>query len=307
VSERSLRGERVLVTGASGFIGGHLVNRLVSAGAEVHGVAREARSTGDVVWWQADLSDEEAADRIVEASRPSLVYHLAGAVTGGRDLSAVGPSVRDTLGSAVHVLTAAARHGTGRVVLAGSLEEPDTGDPFPVSPYAAAKAAAASYAGYFRAVHGLPVVVLRVFMVYGPGQRDRTKLVPSVIDALLRGDRPAVSSGLRPVDWIHVEDVADAFLAAGTAPEAPGEPIDVGTGRMATVREVVELLVRLVDPALEARFGASPDRPFERVVAADARRTEEALGWRAAIPLEAGLRDTVRWFADRRTTASLTT
>ena len=307
MSERSLRGERVLVTGASGFLGGHLLNRLVSAGAEVHGVSREARSTGDVVWWQADLSDEEAADRIVEASRPSLLYHLAGAVSGSRDLAAVGPSLRDTLGSTIHVLTAAARHGTGRVVLAGSLEEPDAGDAFPVSAYAAAKAAAASYAGYFRAVHGLPVVALRVFMVYGPGQRDRTKLVPSVIDALRRGEPPAVSSGLRPVDWVHVDDVAGAFLAAGIAQEAPEEPVDVGTGRLVTVREVVEQLVRLVDPALEARFGAIPDRPFERVRAAEARRTEDVMGWRATIRLEDGLGDTVRWEADRQTSASLTT
>jgi UDP-glucose 4-epimerase len=307
VSERSLRGERVLVTGASGFIGGHVVDRLVSAGAEVHAVSRQEQPSRGIVWWRGDLSEEGAADRILEDCRPSLVYHLAGAVTGSRHLSAVGPSLRDTLGSTVHVLTAAARSGTGRVVLAGSLEEPGPDDPFPVSPYAAAKAAAASYAGYFRAVHGLPVVVLRVFMVYGPGQQDRTKLVPSVIDALLRGDRPAVSSGVRPVDWVHVGDVADAFLAAGAAPEAPEEPIDVGTGRMATVREVVEELVRLVDPALEVRFGAIPDRPFERVLAADARRTEEVLGWRAAIPVEDGLRDTVRWFADRRASASLAT
>ncbi len=307
MSERSLRGERVLVTGASGFIGSRVVDRLVSAGAEVHAVSREEQPSGGIVWWRGDLSEDGAADRILEDCRPSLVYHLAGAVTGSRDLSAVVPSLRDTLGSTIQVLTAATRHGAARVVLAGSLEEPGPGDPFPVSPYAAAKAAATSYAAYFRAVQGLPVVVLRVFMVYGPGRQDRTKLVPSVIEALLRGDRPAVSSGVRPVDWIHVEDVAGAFLAAGVAPEAPDEPVDVGTGHLTTVREVVEQLVRLVDPALEARFGAIPDRPFERVVAADARRTEEVLGWRAAIPLENGLRDTVRWFADRRASASLTT
>jgi nucleoside-diphosphate-sugar epimerase len=259
------------------------------------------------VWWRGDLSQDGVADRIIGESRPSLVYHLAGAVTGSRALEAVGPSVRDTLGSTVHVLTAAARHGAGRVVLAGSLEEPGPDDPFPVSPYAAAKAAASTYARFFRAVHGLPVVVLRVFMAYGPGQADRTKLVPSVIEALLRGERPAVSSGIRPVDWVHVDDVARAFLAAGLVPEAPEEPIDVGTGRLVMVREVVERLVRMVEPALEARFGAIPDRPFERIGAADAGRTEQVLGWRVSIPLEEGLRDTVRWYTDRRASAALTT
>lgn len=293
-----LHARRVLVTGASGFIGSHLCRRLVDAGAVVHGVSRSARPQGASAshWWTIDLAEPDACDALVRTVEPDVILHLAGHVTGSRGLDAVAPTLRANLVVTVDLLTAAAVHGVRRIVLTGSLEEPGPHDRAPSSPYAAAKWAGSAYARMLHDLHALPVVILRVFMVYGPAQRDTLKLVPYVIRSLLRGVSPELSDGRRPVDWIYVDDVVAAFAAAAVAPDIDGATIDVGTGRLTTIRDVVEQLARLVDPAVPLQFGARPNRAGERVVAADTAQAELLLGWRAATGLRDGLQRTVDWY-----------
>jgi UDP-glucose 4-epimerase len=143
------------------------------------------------------------------------------------------------------------------------------------------------------------VVLLRIFMVYGPGQRDEKKLVPYVITSLLRDESPALSNGTRPVDWVYVDDVVDALLASAGAPGAVGETIDVGSGTLTPVREVVDEIVRLMRPSVELRFGAVPERPNERVRVADAERAGALLDWAPRTSLEHGLAATVDWYTTR--------
>jgi UDP-glucose 4-epimerase len=164
----------------------------------------------------------------VELVRPHVIFHLAGWVTGSRDVSAVVPALNETLNTTVHVLVSARRHGCERVLLAGSMGEPEVGAS-PSSPYAAAKAAGKLFANLFAELYRLPVVYLRVFMAYGPGQADLTKLVPYVALSLLRGESPRLSRGRRRVDWIYVDDVVDGMLAAAQSDLVPGVTIDLGT------------------------------------------------------------------------------
>jgi nucleoside-diphosphate-sugar epimerase len=288
---------RALVTGAAGFIGSALCKRLLAAGAEVHGVSRVPRRPVDGLrWWTADLSNDEAALGIMREVRPDVVFHLASHVSGDRGLGAVTRTLRDNLVTSVNLLTAAAECGGPRVVLAGSMEEPDRDDPAPSSPYAAAKTATSAYARLFDQLYGLPVVNLRVFMVYGPGQRDGTKLVPYVIDSLLRGEAPELSSGRREVDWIYVDDVVAAFVAAADAEKASGTTLDVGSGELVSIRSLVEQIVPLVGGDARPVFGALPDRPGERPRLADVVPGRETIGWEPATPLDIGLARTVEWF-----------
>jgi UDP-glucose 4-epimerase len=288
---------RALVTGASGFIGGRLCQRLLSEGAEVHAISRRPQTDEAVHWWQGDLGDADSVASTLERIRPEVVYHLAGYVSGSRAIEAVLPSLRDNLVSAVNVLVAATRVGSS-VVLAGSQEEPEPSaeDPVPASPYAAAKLAVGSFARLLHALYGLQVVNLRIFMVYGPGQHDRAKLVPYVITSLLQGEQPKLSSGTRPVDWVYVDDVVDAFVAAPSREELAGESVDVGTGELVTIRAIVERIVETVGAGVEPDFGALPERPLEIVRAADAERTKDLLGWQPRTPLAEGLRATVDWY-----------
>jgi UDP-glucose 4-epimerase len=298
---RSLGGQRALVTGASGFIGSRLGDRLLEAGATVHAASRSERASADVRWWATDVSDPEAARALVREVEPDLIFHLASHVSGSRDLDAVLPTVRANLLSSVNLLLAAAEVGCSRFLLAGSLEEPDAEDrdPVPVSPYAAAKFAAGAYARMFHRLHGVPVVLLRIFMVYGPGQRDETKLVPHVITSLLRGESPALSNGTRPVDWVFVDDVVEALVTAAGTPTVVGETVDVGSGTLTPIRAVVDEIVRLMQPSTEPRFGALPDRPNERIRVADVERTRALLGWAPGTTLTDGLADTIDWYTTR--------
>lgn len=296
-----LRGARVLVTGASGFIGRRLCRRLAEAGARVHATSRSGELAGEELEGRSrgDLAEEGFARSLVEEARPELVFHLASRVTGSREPEAVLPTFRANLASTVNLLVAVRDAGCRRLVLAGSMEEAEPGagggPAVPASPYAAAKGAASAYARMFHGLYGLPVVTARLFMVYGPGQRDLGKLVPHVTVSLLGGERPRLSSGGRPVDWIYVDDAVAGLAALATAPGIEGERLDLGSGELVTVREVAERLAaiaRSAGAAAELGLGELPDRPLETVRRADVERTRELTGWRPAVPLDQGLRRT---------------
>jgi UDP-glucose 4-epimerase len=299
--EDAFAGQRVLVTGAAGFIGTALCQRLWDLGATVHGVSRRPQNRTEVLWWTTDLAEQGTADRVIGESQPDLIFHLASHVTGTRDLDAVMPTVRSNLLTTINVLTAACNAGGPRVVLAATSHEPSPEDPddVPCSPYAAAKTAAADYTRMFHALYGLSVVSVRVLMAYGPGQWDGTKLVPYVANCLLRGERPKLSSGNQEIDWIYVDDVVDAFLRAGRSDDAEGQTIDVGSGELVTARTVVNELVRLTGCEVQPIFGALPDRPMERRRVADTARTRRLIGWEPSTTLKTGLARTVQWFRDR--------
>ena len=293
-------GKRVLVTGGGGFLGSHLCVALAALGAEVHAVGRTTplAAVESPRWYARDLSSMSAVDEVVRASRPDVVFHLAGHAVGSRELDVVLPSMQSELILTLNVLTTVAQRGTGRLVLTGSLEEPVAQPAVPSSPYAAAKWAATGFARMFHLLYATPVVIARPFMTYGPGQRI-DKLVPQVIRSLLRGEAPKVSSGRRMVDWVYVDDLMRGLLLAGVRAGIEGDEFDLGSGQLVSVRAVVEQLVRATGSTIAAQFGALPDRRYEVERRADAASTRTRLGWEAETSLEDGLQRTVDWYRGR--------
>lgn len=294
-------GTRVLLTGGSGFIGRHLLARLDACGAEIHATTRGAApALLPSTWHTLDLADAAAVDALVEKVKPEVVFHLASHVAGSRDLSLVLPTFLGNLASTVYLMSALARvGGCSRFVQAGSLEEPEEAEAVPASPYAAAKLGATAYVRMFHHLYGLPIVIARLFMVYGPGPQDEKKLVPYTIKSLLRGETPSFSSGVRPVDWVYVEDVADGLLRLATAEGLVGGRVDLGRGELFTVRQVVEELFRQLAPDKTPSFGGLGDRPSEQVRSADHAATAARLGWAPPTPLAEGLRRTIAYFGSR--------
>jgi nucleoside-diphosphate-sugar epimerase len=195
-------------------------------------------------------------------------------------------------------LTAAAESGCSRIVLAGSSEEPRTfnNNTFPCSPYAAAKWASNIYGRMFYQLFRAPVVIPRIFMTYGPKQKDLQKLVPYVACRLLRGETPTLSSGRRLADWIYVEDVVEGLLRAAVAPGIEGCTFDLGSGALVSVRGIVEQIVKIVGGGVTPEFNVLPDRPFEQERAADTCFLSDRLGFQPGIALKQGLESTVAWY-----------
>ncbi|MBZ0298077.1 MAG: SDR family NAD(P)-dependent oxidoreductase [Anaerolineae bacterium] len=292
-----LRGKVVLVTGANGFIGHHLCHQLLQHQVELHGLSRSKRHWHEdgVEWWQCDISDEPTLEDVFAETRPDYVFHLASKVTGSRSQDVIVPTLHANFLSTINLLNLVGKYKCKRIVLAGSLEEPQRNE-IPASPYAAAKAASSAYARMFHALYQTPVVMARLFMVYGPAQRDVKKLIPYVTLELLRGGVPKLSSGKRPVDWIYVKDVVDGLLKCALAPGIDGKTVDLGSGELVTIYDLVMQLAQIIhaDPSLD--FGALPERPFEQVRAANIDQTYELIGWKPQTSLEEGLRKTVDYY-----------
>lgn len=298
----NLANQKVLVTGASGFIGSHLCQRLVATGAVVHAVSRIPRSSlfENLHWWAADLTRIDRVRQLFESIRPDIIYHLASYVMGAPNLEHVLPTFHANLQTSVNLLTVAAEKGCRRLVLTGSLAEPELGkgEHFPSAPYAAAKWASSGYGRMFHALYGVPVVLVRVYMVYGPAQRDLSKLIPYTTVSLLQGKNPKVTSGERLIDWIYVSDVVDAYLALAEVAGVEGSTLEIGSGKLVPIREIVNKVAEIVDSGVDVYFGALPDRPMEPIRAADVLQTYQKIGWEPATALSPGLERTIHWYRE---------
>jgi UDP-glucose 4-epimerase len=297
-----LAGATALVTGASGFIGAHLSARLVESGCRVHAVSRSEghQRDGGPAWHRRDLTQASVVRDLVLETQPDYVFHLASHVMGAPDIAHVLPAFHANLQTTVNLLTACVEVPCRRVVLMGSLVEPDVGDErVPSSPYAAAKWAASDYGRMFHRLYGLPVSIARAFMVYGPAQPDTQKLIPNSIGKWLRGERVKIGNGERLIDWVYVEDVVAGLLAMAGASRIDGESVDLGSGTLISTRELVLTLKALMSADAEVEFGAASDRPHEPIRKANVAKSGLQIGWRPQVDLAEGLKRTIEWYAAR--------
>jgi NAD dependent epimerase/dehydratase len=313
-----LSGVRVLVTGADGFIGSHLAERLVAEGADVRAFCLY-NSRGSAGWLdEAPVETREAIDirlgdirdaRFVEAAMDGVevVFHLAALIAIPYSYTAAESFVDTNVRGTLNVLEAGRRTGVRRIVHTSTSEVYGTPDVLPIrethplsaqSPYAATKLAADQLALSFQMSHGLPVVVLRPFNTYGPRQSDRAVL-PTMIRQLLDG-RAEIRLGRLDTrrDLTFVADTVDGFVRAATADDVVGRTIQLGTGRAETIGELVEIARRLIGSDATVVTDPSRLRPDASEVMAllsDPSLARELLGWEAGTGLERGIAATIEW------------
>ena len=301
----SWKGERVLITGATGFIGQRLVRRLVDAEALVYAGVAPDDSPEQVAGLPApahrlvfDLCDAEAVQEAVVKSTPQVVIHLAAVgVTNSNIDSALALTVN--AGGVLHLLEALREREVRRVVLVGTCHEYGNRETVegldPFNAYGASKVAAWAFGRMYWRAYGLPVVVVRPFQVYGPGQPKRT-LVPAAIRVALAGEDFPTTPGEQRRDFVYIDDVIAGMLAAAMSSGIEGCSLDLGTGQTHAVREVVERIWAMTGARGRILVGALPYRPgVVMSLIADADRTAELVGWRAQVELDAGLRRTIDW------------
>jgi nucleoside-diphosphate-sugar epimerase len=288
---------KILVVGASGFLGRPLVRRLVNLDAEVTAVSRNPPAEADHTKWIAgDASDAAQMARLFERTRPDIVYILTSDSRGGPDLDFVQTGIRNDVVATINILVEATKHKCRHVVLTGSLDEPDgtAGSATPCTPYGAAKWVIGGYARMFMRLYGTPISILRPMMTYGPGQKNY-KVIPSVIQALLQDQPARLGSGKRLVDWVYIDDVVEAFVRTAAC-TALNETIDLGSGTLVSVRDCALLIGGFIGRSHLLEFDPARDRPYEEVKAADTHPAAERLGWRATTALSDGLKRTIAAF-----------
>ena len=301
----SLSSQRIAVTGATGFIGMHLLHALHRAGADIVAIIPTTRKPErlQTLPFPVELILVDDIANIGHAIRQAAaryVIHLNGHITTERSLRSIQQTLEWNLLSTLSLLTACAEISTERVILMGSCEEYgqdvapfDTAlAPDPSSPYGASKAAATAYARMFTNSFKLPTVVLRPSVVYGPGQSPRM-LISMVMRALAEGRVIDVTEGRQTRDFLYVDDLADAILLALTTPNIEGQIWNLGSGEVVTVRDCLQRIERITGVHGLVDYGgrAYIDREIFRYEI-NIEPTCAAFHWRPAIMLDEGLRRT---------------
>ncbi len=319
----SYRGKRVLVTGADGFIGSHLAERLVQEGADVRAFCiynsrgswgwldhspAEVKSSLDILL--GDIRD----GRFVENACKDIeiVFHLAALIAIPYSYQAPESFVDTNVRGTLNVLEGVRKARVGRLVQTSTSEVYGTPASTPIrethplnaqSPYAATKVAADQLALSFHRTFETPVVVLRPFNTYGP--RQSTRAVTATILAQLLEGKQEVQLGRLDTrrDLTFVSDVVDGFLRAGATPGLEGEVIQLGTGRAVAIRQLFETACRVVGVTARVQEDPRrirPDASEVLVLESDPSYAQARLGWKANVTLEDGLERTARWLRDHR-------
>jgi NAD dependent epimerase/dehydratase len=314
-----LSGKRVLVTGAGGFIGSHLTERLVELGAITRAAIRyssnanrgwlaESPHLDDIDIVTIDITDRDTVRKAM--SDVEIVFHLAALIGIPYSYDAPLSYVRTNIEGSVNVFRAALEEGIERVVHTSTSEVYGTAQYTPIderhplqgqSPYSASKIAADKEAEAFFRSYGLPVVTVRPFNTYGPRQSARAVIPTIVSQALAR--QPIRLGNLTPTrDLNFVLDTVEGFCLAGVERAAVGATLNLGTGQEISIGDLARKICTLMEVDLEVEQVEERVRPglseVERLCA-DARLARSVLGWTPAHTLETGLRQTIKWISER--------
>lgn len=313
-----LENKRVLVTGAGGFIGSHLAERLVKEGAQVRAMVHY-NALGSWGWLDhSDLTEgmEVYPGDITDAGSVArafvdieIVFHLAALIAIPYSYLAPASYVRTNVEGILNVLNAARQQGAERVVHTSTSEVYGTAQTVPISeshalqgqsPYSASKIAADKMAEAYYCSFEVPVVTVRPFNTFGPRQSARA-VIPTIITQLLSGGGLNLGN-LHPTrDLNYVENIVDGFLAAAQTDKALGRTVNLGSGKEISIADLAQLIGKLAEVPVEINQEERRLRPeaseVERLMA-DNRLAKELLGWEPRISLKQGLQQTISWIGE---------
>lgn len=308
----SWKGKRVLVTGGGGFIGSHLVKRLLDEGAQVHILLK----THSAPWrikdrldqvgiHTSDLTDLDSLSPIVSHINPQIVFHLAALVDTSRSWDLVAPMVKNNIVETITLLTSLRQCNLDVFIYTGSSEEyGDAPSPIsecqresPLSPYSFSKVAGTYCCQMAAKIFDLPLTVVRPFPTYGPFQKG-AMFIPSAIRELLLRQEFKMSQGEQRREFNYVGDMVEAYLKVALCPGAAGgEVINLGNGIPYKVGEVVEIIKGLINGETTVRRGALSYRKGEGMECfCNNQKLVELTGWMPKVSLAEGLRITVEWY-----------
>src|SRR3989344_6686747 len=302
--------KEVIVTGAGGFIGASLTRKLVFQGWRGHVLVREQR----VLWRLEDLQQKIVVDRgvlekpkilsrLMRSLQPRYVYHLAtyGAYPSQQD---VGKMIKTNIEYTNVLFKSLIDIQVKAIVVAGSSSEygkkeksmRESDMPEPNNFYGSTKAAQTYLSLVAAKTHSLPIVVLRLFNVYGPYE-EKGRLVRSVIESVLAKKEIHLATGKEARDLVYVDDVVNAFIHASQKKVVGGEIFNIGTGRQTTIHSLAKKVIELTGISVPIILGVYPGREWDTYHwKADVTKSQRTLGWKAKYDVEKGLKKTILWY-----------
>jgi dolichol-phosphate mannosyltransferase len=303
--------KRVLITGASGFVGANLARRLLRDEHEIHALLHSQHGSWRIASIRdhirshiTDLTNLEDLMRIVRGIRPDWVFHLAayGAYSSQSELAKM---VSTNIVGTINLVNVCLATGFEAFVNTGSSSEygftdhaPSESEALnPNSHYAVTKASATLFCRFTARTRHVHLPSLRLYSVYGPYE-EPSRLIPALIMRGLRGELPPLVNPEVARDYVYVDDVSEAYILAATSPtREQGAVFNVGTGVQTSLHEAVEIAQNVLGISQKPSWGTMPNREWDtNVWVADKTKIERELGWRARVALEEGFRKTVDWF-----------
>jgi NAD dependent epimerase/dehydratase len=312
-----LVGSKVLVTGADGFIGSHLAESLVQAGAKVRGLVYY-NSFGSKGWLDGsalgkdmeliagDVRDGAQMQQLVRGV--DIVFHLAALIAIPYSYRAAASYVQTNVEGTLNIVQAARDQGNVRVLHTSTSEVYGTARKVPIgedhplhpqSPYSASKIAADAMAMSFHLAHDLPLTIVRPFNTYGPRQSARA-VIPTIITQILNGKRRIKLGSLSPTrDFNYVSDTCAGFLALAECDDALGKTVNIGSDTEISVGDTARLIARTIGTEIEIECDEERLRPANSEVErlhCDNSLIRALTGFEPRVGIEEGLTKTVNWF-----------
>lgn len=312
---------KVLVTGADGFIGSHLTEKLAKEGAHVRAFVYY-NSFGRWGWLDETdsalkknieifLGDIRDSNRVFEAVEgQEMVFHLASLIAIPYSYHAPDSYVQTNIGGTLNILNACRKVGMHRIIHTSSSEVYGTAQYVPIdekhplqgqSPYSATKIGADMLAESFYRSFNLPVTIIRPFNTYGPRQSARA-VIPTIISQLFLGEKKIKLGALLPTrDFNYVADIVSGFLNIALCDKAIGHVINIGSGQEISINDLAKTIMKVTsieaDIVCENERLRPPNSEVNRLLC-DATRAREWAGWTPQYSLEQGLTETARWVRD---------
>lgn len=313
--------QKVLVTGAAGFIGSHLVETLVREGHSVRAFVRYNSSNykgnlallapevlAHVELYPGDLRDAEAVSHAVAGM--DTVYHLGAIIAIPYSYKHPEETVAVNVNGTLNVLQAMRQHGTGCGVIVSTSEVYGSAQYVPIdekhplqpqSPYSASKIAAESIAISFHRSFNLPVVVVRPFNTFGPRQSARA-VIPTIIAQALTSDVVRLGAIHTYRDYTYAGETARGLICAARHPDSYGHVVNLGTGRTETIGRIAEMVIKMIGRPVHLEANElqrmRPEASEVLRLQADNRLAARLIKWGPSVQLEAGLRLTINWIAE---------